>query len=112
MPSYPLRVPESLNELARQRAVAMGLSFNAFICHALASYLQQLDADVGAAITKPPEPDTAHAASVERPVPQWATDDPKPALGTRPTKRQRRALAEWHERERWRRGEFAIPDIG
>jgi hypothetical protein len=111
MPSYPLRFPDPLNDLARQRAASMGLSLNAFICMAVEAYLQRPNAGVGAGAFVAAEADCGHGVAVERPFPRWATEDPKPVLGPRATKRQRRALAEWHERERLRTGEFAIPDI-
>jgi fermentation-respiration switch protein FrsA (DUF1100 family) len=112
MSNYPLRLPDSLNDQARQRAEAMGLSLNSFICMAVEVYFQQGDPEVSPSVLHEAEGQAAHAPAVERPVPKWATEDPKPVLGPKPTRRQRRALASWYERKRLRGGEFAIPDVG
>ena len=100
MSSYPLRLPDHLNERARERAGQIGISFNAVICVAVEAYLRGgQSASVGHPPPFVPDDDFEVLVNAVEHAPDWATADPKPELPPKPTKRQRRALAEWHNRQ-------------
>ena len=104
--AFSLRLPEELEQRARDRAQAVGISLNAMVCVALDAYLRAgiLHAQHG---TKTPEPGERVAGLPQRqpvPVPtiREPDPDPKPVLPSNPSKADRTRLAQWYERNKTR----------
>lgn len=100
-----VRLSPALDTLAREYCERVGISLNSLVGVALDAYLRQSDRP---AVTQPPEP-PAPAAAVARPAPdpvllqrhaelRQAFEDSKPSLPAKPSKADRRKLAEWHRR--------------
>ena len=108
--AFSLRLPEELEQRARERAQAVGISLNAMVCVALDAYLRA-GIPLAQHGTKPPEPEPKAPEPAERvaqlqqrqPLPSrsWQPDpDPKPVLPPNPTKADRTRLAQWYERNK------------
>lgn len=111
--AFNLRIPAPLESEARERCERLGISLNALVCVALDAYLRQGAAapepaatvDAGARDADAPgrKPDISAAPAKSKPV---LTADafpfpvhgvnPRPVLSAKPTKAERRALAQWH----------------
>ena len=103
--AFSLRLPDELDQRARDRAQAVGISLNSLVCVALDAFLR------GGVSTQPsgtihtPAPAACgetvkKIAQLKQAAEQRATvsDDPKPVLSAKPTKAERRKLAEWYRR--------------